>query len=135
MCIMTAFTTAMQIAAQNSEMKAAGKNARREIKYQTALARQDSRDIRDKWRSAAGQQEVGYAKGGITMQGSPTDVMSDMARTGSIEARKPLASAANGNYQTRADINARAQQARYRSLNLMADAAQSTFGRITGIGM
>jgi hypothetical protein len=70
-----------------TEASATAKAAERTAKLQKEQGDQAYADTMSDSRRRLASQRVGYAKGGVTAEGSPSDVLASMARDGDVAAR------------------------------------------------
>jgi hypothetical protein len=70
-----------------TDASATAKAAERTAKLQKQQGDQAYADMMDDVRRRLASQRVSYAKGGVTADGSPSDVLASMARDGDVAAR------------------------------------------------
>jgi hypothetical protein len=77
----------LDIAGNLSQSGSDIKSLKRQAKVSKAMADQKRRSIAEGWEREKADQLVAYHKGGVTAQGTPSDVLTDMAKTGDVASR------------------------------------------------
>ena len=101
----------------------ADKTAKRQAKVAKGLADQASARVRNDWRQQIAKQQVAFAKGGVTTEGTPTDVLMDLSRKADVDAR-------TARFKGYDDARSRLQDAKYRRTQSFLN----SLGAVSGYG-
>ena len=113
-----AISTGLSIAQNAIASNQGDKIAKRAAKVAKGLADQDYRQTQDDWRQQIAKQQVAFAKGGVTMEGTPTDVLMDMGRRGDVAAR-------TARFKGYEDARSRLREAKYQRTQNFLDSLKS----------
>lgn len=122
-----AIGTGVDIAQNAAAANQASKMANRAAKVARGLADQDYQRTQDDWRRQIAKQQVAFAKGGVTSEGTPTDVLMDLGRRGDVDARTTK-------FKGYEEARNQLREARYRRTQSFLDSLKSVSGIGTELG-
>lgn len=111
-------STGMKMASDAQQVKHEGNELEREAKVAKAQGKEEERRLRQQSDRDRSKRRVAFLKGGVTTEGSPTDMLMDAAREDDTEARW-------ARFGQSESARAKEREARYRRRSSMLDQLSS----------